>query len=160
MPKTLANEIASLEAMTTSQLRERYREAFGENTLAANKTWLIKRIAYRLQVLAEGDLTERARQRAVELANDADLRVIPPKEPSPTPRVSIPLSSPADRRLPKAGTVIERQYKGKTLLVTVLSDGFEFEGEKYSSLSAVAKKITGTHLSGIAFFRLAKESTR
>lgn len=160
MPKTLAKEIASLEAMTTSQLRERYREAFGENTLAANKTWLIKKIAYRLQVLAEGDISERARQRAAEIANDADLRVIPPKETSQTPRVTIPIASPADRRLPKAGTVISRPYKGKMLLVTVLADGFEYEGEKYSSLSAVAKQITGTHLSGIAFFRLAKETTR
>lgn len=160
MPKTLAKEIASLEAMTTGQLRERYREAFGESTRAGNKTWIIKRIAWRLQAIAEGDLTERARQRAAELAIDADLRVIPPKETSQTPRVTIPLVSPTDRRLPKAGTVISRPYKGRQLQVTVLADGFEYEGERYSSLSAVAKQITGTHLSGIAFFRLAKESTR
>jgi hypothetical protein len=160
MPKTLAKEIASLEAMTTSQLRERYREIFGETTHAGNRTWLKKKIAYRLQALAEGDLSERARQRAAELSNDADLRVIPPKETSPAPRVTIPLVSPADRRLPKVGAVIEREYKGKKLLVTVLVDGFEYEGEKYGSLSAVAKQITGTHLNGYHFFRLTKEATR
>jgi hypothetical protein len=160
MPKTLAKEIASLEAMTTSQLRQRYRDAFGETTRAGNKIWLIKKIAWRLQALAEGDISERARQRAAELANDADLRVIPPKETSPAPRVTIPLVSPADRRLPKAGTVISRPYKGRQLQVTVLADGFEYEGERYYSLSAVAKTITGQHLNGFAFFRIAKESTR
>jgi hypothetical protein len=51
---------------------------FGEATRAGNKSWLIKRIAWRLQALAEGDLSERARQRAKELANDADLRLSPP----------------------------------------------------------------------------------
>jgi hypothetical protein len=160
MPKTLGKEIAALHGMTTSQLRDRYLEAFGETTKAGNRTWIIKRIAWRLQAVAEGDLSERARQRAAELARDEDLRLIPPKETSPAPRVTIPLVSPADRRLPRVGTVIERKYKGSTLLVTVLADGFEYEGEKYNSLSAVAKQITGTHLSGIAFFRLAKESTR
>ncbi len=158
MPKTLCKEIAALHGMTTSQLRNRYGEVFGEATRAGNKTWLMKKIAWRLQAIAEGDLSERARQRAAEIANDADLRVIAPKETSPAPRVTIPLASPADRRLPKAGTVLERSYKGKQLLVTVLADGFEFEGDKYQSLSAVAKTITGQHLNGYHFFRLAKET--
>lgn len=158
MPKTLGKEIAALHGMTTTQLRNRYLETFGESTRAGNKTWLIKKIAWRLQALAEGDLTQRALQRAAELANDADLRVIQPKETSPAPRVTIPLVSPADRRLPKAGTVIQRQYKDKTLLVTVLADGFEYEGDKFGSLSAVAKSITGQHVNGYHFFRLAKET--
>jgi hypothetical protein len=51
----------------------------GEIRSEVNKSWLIKRIAWRLQALAEGDLSERARQRAKELANDADLRLSPPK---------------------------------------------------------------------------------
>jgi Protein of unknown function (DUF2924) len=53
--------------------------------------------------------------------------------------------------------VITRDYKGETLRDTVLTDGFEFEGEKYKSLSAVAKAVTAQHLNGFAFFRLTKE---
>jgi hypothetical protein len=70
----LVNERAALERLTVGQLRQRFAELFGEATHASNRTWLVKRIAWRLQALAEGDLSERARQRAQELARDADLR--------------------------------------------------------------------------------------
>jgi hypothetical protein len=59
-----------------------------------------------------------------------------------------------DGRLPLPGTLITRVYKGRTLRVTVLADGFEYEGERFGSLSAVAKAITGTHTNGYHFFRL------
>src|SRR5438132_6127556 len=81
MTQNIDHEIASLQAMTGAKLRVRYAEVFGEPTRAGHKTWLVKRIAWRLQALAEGDLSERARQRAHELANDADLRLSPPKVP-------------------------------------------------------------------------------
>jgi len=68
--------------------------------------------------------------------------------------VTIPISSPADRRVPSPGRFIERPYKGKTLRVKVVADGFEYEGDGYKSLSAVAKKITGQHMNGFLFFRL------
>ena len=76
---SIAKEVAALERMGVKDLRAKYAGAFGEETNAANKQWLIKRIAWRLQALAEGDLSERARRRAAELANDADLRLNPPK---------------------------------------------------------------------------------
>jgi DUF2924 family protein len=69
-----------------ARLRARYAEVFGEPTNARHKQWLVKRIIWRLQSLAEGDLTERARRRASELANDADLRRKAPKSPAPPPR--------------------------------------------------------------------------
>jgi hypothetical protein len=69
----LVNELAALERLTVGQLRQRFAELFGEATHASNRTWLVKRIAWRLQALAEGDLSERARRRAQELARDADL---------------------------------------------------------------------------------------
>jgi hypothetical protein len=62
--------------------------------------------------------------------------------------------SSGDRRLPPAGTVITRDYKGQILRVTVLDDGFEFDSERYKTLSAVAKTITGSHCNGFAFFKL------
>jgi hypothetical protein len=68
MPVNIAKEVAALERMTVRELRLRYAEVFNEETKAGNKAWLIKRIAWRLQSLEEGDISERARQRAAELA--------------------------------------------------------------------------------------------
>ena len=63
----------------------------------------------------------------------------------------------ADDRLPMPGTIITREYKGQMLQVRVLAKGFEYAGEVYKSLSAVAKAVTGSHCNGYAFFRLEKE---
>jgi len=70
-----ARELVALGRLTLKQLRARYVEVFGEETNADNKAWLVKRIAWRIQALAEGDLSERARRRAAELACDADLQL-------------------------------------------------------------------------------------
>jgi len=71
--------IAGLQRLTMQELRVRYAELFGETTSAKNRTWLLRRVAWCLQALAEGDLSERARQRAAELASDADLRTTVPR---------------------------------------------------------------------------------
>jgi hypothetical protein len=150
------HEIAALHRLTVGQLRARYAAVYGEGTAAGNRAWLVKRIAYRLQVLAEGDLSERARRRAAELANDADLRVLPPRAPvEPVPQAVAPPPPPKDARLPPPGTVLARPYRGETLQVRVLDDGFEFRGQVYASLSAVAKAATGSHCNGFLFFHLA-----
>jgi hypothetical protein len=168
MSLNVAQEVAALQRLTNKELRARYANAFGEETASNNQAWLVKRIAWRLQALVEGDLSQRARQRAAELANDADLRVVPPKLPAAT--AALPTTTPAadstetaPPRLqghgrPFPGTVITRVYKGQTLQVKVLPHGFEFRNELYQSLSAVAKAITGQHCSGIYFFRLRKET--
>ncbi|MGE0759247.1 MAG: DUF2924 domain-containing protein [Pirellulaceae bacterium] len=75
MVLNVGKEVAALQRMTVRELRTSYAEVFGETTRAGNKPWLVKRIAWRLQSQAEGDLSERARQRAAELANDADVRL-------------------------------------------------------------------------------------
>jgi hypothetical protein len=162
MQMNIAKEVASLRRLTTGQLRQRYAEVFGEETPANNKIWLVKRIAWRLQAKAEGDLSERARRRAAELANDCDLRMNPPVAKNSGPEaertVTEVLPLRADNRLPPAGSVITRTYKGEDLQVRVLDNGFEFEGEAFGSLSAVARKITGQHMNGFLFFRLGKEA--
>ena len=167
----LAQDIAALPTLSVRQLRQRYAEIFGETTNAGHKGWLVKRIAWRIQAMAEGDLSERARQRAAELANDADLRLSPPKPratPTPTnvessasqPQASRPAPVAPDRRLPLPGGVIQRLYKGQQLQVTVLSSGFAYDGQVFASLSAVAKAITGSHCNGFLFFRLTKTEAK
>jgi Protein of unknown function (DUF2924) len=154
----VAKELAALEVMKVTQLRAKYAQVFGEETRVGNKAWLVKRIIWRLQALAEGDLSERARQRAAELAQDADLRLSPPRQKQ-TALASVQkngkASAPAKGFLPLPGTILKRWYKGQTLKVQVLRYGFEYDGQTYNSLSAVAKAITGSHTSGNLFFRRA-----
>jgi hypothetical protein len=160
MQLNVGKEVAALARMTTTQLRQKYAEVFGEPTNGRNKAWLVRRIVWRLQANAEGGLSERARRRAEELADDADLRLNPPpvKAAPPaaddTPVRVLPFQ--ADDRLPPPGTVLTRPYKGWVVQVKVLPAGFEYQGEVYTSLSAVAKAVTGSHCNGYLFFRLGR----
>lgn len=152
----IERETAALQRMSTGQLCERYAELFGETTRTRHRLYLVRKIAWKLQALAEGDLSERARRRAEELARGSELRVMPPKAPAGKGEGEVPAHVPvsADSRLPSPGTAIVRQYKGRKLQVLVVSDGFEFEGQRFKSLSAAAKKITGSHVNGYRFFGL------
>lgn len=160
MALEIETALKDLRRMTIAQLRERYAEVFGEAARSFHKQHLVKRIVWRLQAMHEGDLSERARRRARELANDADLRIRPPATHANSGNNGGTAMSPfrvePDDRLPMAGTLLKRQYKGQTVQVRILPQGFEFEGEVYRSLSAVARKITGTHWNGYHFFGLAK----
>lgn len=77
-----STDLAALKGMTTRELRERYAEVFGEVARSHNRVWLLRRVAWRVQMLAEGDLAERTidrvREKAATLARDVDLRVRPP----------------------------------------------------------------------------------
>ncbi len=152
--------VNELGRMTVAQLRKRYAEVFGEAARSFNKRHLIKRIAWRLQAIHEGDLSERARRRARELASDADLRIRPPAAHVCTGENGGTATSPfivePDDRLPMPGTILNRRYKGSTVQVRVLPKGFQFHGEVYRSLSAVARKVTGAHWNGFLFFGLPK----
>lgn len=159
----VAKQLAELERMTPAKLREKYAEVFGEESRSGHKDWLRRRIAWRIQANAEGDLSERAKRRAAELANDADLRMKAPAtlklvvEPPPAPRqVTTSVAKKVDKRLPPVGSVITRDYEGKTVKVTVRANGLECGGELYGTLSAAAKAITGSHCNGYLFFRLGQ----
>ena len=159
-----ANTLVGLQRMTVEELRREYAKVFGEPTTGRNKPWLIKRISWRLQALAEGDLSERARRRALELANDADLRMTPPREPTATEvgtdaadrTTTRAFRAAGDPRLPPPGAMLTRNYRGRELAVQVLADGFEFEGQRYKSLSAIAQAVTGAHWNGYHFFGLER----
>ena len=159
MDHSLAGEVAALQRLSGGQLLSRYHEIYNEMPNTKNRPWLIRRIAWRLQALQEGDLSERARRRAAELAQDADLRLLPPKGKSLPQAKPKPVSGGeglSDQRLPPPGSVLVRQYKQQRLLVTVLPLGFEFQGQVFPSLSAVARHITGSHCNGFLFFGLTK----
>ena len=166
----VAATVAALSRMTVTELRERYAEVFGEATRSFHKTHLVRRIIWRMQSMAEGGLSDRARQRAKELACDADLRVGEPysrKGPISTNStasqssgvvVTEPFRVSADARVPMPGAVIQRRYKGQMNRVRVLPNGFEFEGESYKSLTAIAEKVTGSHWNGPLFFKLPRKN--
>jgi hypothetical protein len=161
-------DLAALEAMGTRELRERYEQVFGEAARSSNRRWLQRRIAWRIQVLAEGDLAartvERTHAKAATLARDADLRVRPPIGPidggGPERTASGPLPAGRDGRVPPPGTVLVRVFKGQEHRVTVRANGFEYSGDVYRSLSAVAHSISGSHWNGYHFFGLSKGSRK
>src|SRR6516225_8956301 len=112
----LVNEVATLQRLSIGQLRQRFAELFGDTIKASNRTWLIKRIVWRMQALAEGDQSERASRRAAELARDADLRLNPPQSKADTttpPPQDVHIPAPIDHRLPPPGTTLTRPYKGQ-----------------------------------------------
>ncbi len=161
MDTNVLEEIEKLRRASLAELQARYREVFGEDTPSRHREHLFRKIAWRVQALHEGDLSERARARARDLACDADLRIVAPRGffgDRPSARLTVPRTDRGgnqDRRLPIAGTLIERRYRGKAHFVEVLPDGFRYEGRHHRSLSSVAREITGTRWNGLAFFGFA-----
>lgn len=136
-PRVLA-EIARLPDLTVNQLASRYQQVCGEVCRSRNKQYLVRRIAWRLQANDEGGLSPSAIKRARELAVDADTRVTAPRKHSVAEARTI-VREPKpfvdwDSRLPAPGNHIERHYKGQTIRVIILQDGFEYEGHEEAIL--------------------------
>ena len=164
MTLNISREISALQRMTPKELRAKYAEVFGESTKSGNKVHLVKRIAWRIQSLEDGGLSDRARRRADELARDADIRLSPPQDnelKKAGKKIAEELSvSNRDTRIPQPGTVITREYKSEQIQITVREHGFEYQGVVFRSLSAVAKLITGSHINGFEFFKLGKRGKK
>ena len=161
MNNPVRRQIEEVQRMTVRELHEKYREVFGEESRSNHRQFLIRRIAWRLQALAEGGLSERAHQRALEIANDADLRIRAPKnflkpasEDEAERTVVSRLRGSKDERLPMPGTELIREYKGQRVVVRVLYEGFEYNGQRYRSLSSIASEVTGVRWNGFLFFGL------
>ena len=156
----LRAEIEGLRHLTTGQLKEKYREVFGEESRSNHKQFLVRRNAWRIQANALGGVSERARQRALEIADDADLRIRAPKNFLRTAvdqmRTAEARVDPGlDPRLPLPGTPLIRRYRGKDVVVHVRNDGsFECDGRISSSLSAAVTQATGTRWNGFTFYSL------
>ncbi len=158
-------EIENLRHMTVGELKSKYREVFGEETRSNHKQFLFRRIAWRVQANAESGLSERARRRALEIANDADLRIRTPKnflkdKVDDNRSIEARIAPANDPRLPIAGTLLVRRYQGKDVIVRVREDGFECDGRLYRSLSAAVRVATGTRWNGFVFFGLGGKPGR
>jgi len=156
------HEIDRLRHQTVGQLKVKYREVFGLESRSNHKQFLVRRIAWRLQANAEGDLSERARQRALALAQDAELRIRAPESflKECSGGTGKWRRDTRDSRLPAPGTCLTRQYQGQAIVVEVLEKGFCYQERVYQSLSAVARHVTGTQWNGFSFFALQDSAER
>ena len=141
MTTAILTQVAALPAMPTDKLKAMWRELTGTEPPPYNRTFLVKRLAYRLQELAFGGLSSQAERRLDDLADELDGK----KKPRPK-----------DMTAPIAGTKLIREWQGVQHEVTALAEGFEWQGRRYQSLSAVARAITGTRWNGPLFFGLRK----
>jgi len=153
MRDSLLSEIMALKALSAKELKEKYEALFnGERPASTYKVYLWRQIAYRMQEMAYGGLSEEAQGKIKELVQEYDpinnKTLRPEKSPQEKKR------STRDRRLPIPGTFLVKEYKGKAIQVKVLEKGFEYEGAIYKTLSKVAKVVTGSHWNGYVFFGL------
>lgn len=162
---SIAAQVVALTHLNITELRQRWLETFGTPTTQRHRVFLIKRLAWKLQADAIGtELSPEAKQRLDTLQEE--FRTSPPstwfrnarhnRAPAPTgPKGPPPVRA---AKSPKPGSIITRQYRGEQIVVTVRREReFEYRGQIYKSLSAVATAITGGHCSGPAFFKQKKE---
>ena len=140
-PTDVLGRLAALKTTTTPDLKQQWRELFAAEPPPYNRRFLESRLADRIQELAYGGMKPETIQRLEELGEQLDG------------------GNPVLRRIrgddmPIAGTRLVREYQGVDHSVTVLQDGFEYQGRPYQSLSAIARAITGTRWNGCLFFGL------
>ena len=146
-PANVLGRLAALQTLPTAELKQQWRELFGREPPPFNRPYLVSRLSYRVQELAYGGLKPETRARLEAHGEQLDGGNVVLR------RVR------ADVR-PIAGTRLVREHGGVEHTVTVLPDGFEWEGRPYRSLSAIARAITGTRWNGWAFFGLQNRRGR
>ena len=153
------SQIADLQKFSLQELRAEYEHLFGKPTRSRSRKQLFAQISRKLQQHREKSSSRQPRKSALTAT-------FQPKRKAPRSRrkssgagekgrQTKPVGS-RDPRLPKIGTTITREYKGKTLRVRLLEKGFEYQGGEFRSLSAVAREITGSTWNGFLFFGLAE----
>ncbi|MFA6357408.1 MAG: DUF2924 domain-containing protein [Candidatus Omnitrophota bacterium] len=156
MAETKLSQIMELKEKSLAELKAKYGELFlSQQAPSNNKIFLWRKIAFRLQELEYGGISTETNGKINELIqkydpiNNKSLRpVCSPKEPQSKTKVG------RDRRIPIPGTVVTKEYKGISLQVKVIENGFEYNNKVYKSLSAIAKEVTGAHWNGYLFFNL------
>ena len=138
----IGTEIARLEQLTLEMLREEWRRTHQvPPPRRLSRDTLLRGIAYKLQENAFGGLSKAIR-RSLQASG---------------PSTMSPATKPPPRPVFKPGTRLVREWHGVTHTVVVLDNGVEWRGKRYTSLSVVAREITGAHWSGPRFFGLTAE---
>ena len=157
MDTTTLGQINALRRMTVSELRGEWQRLYGEPTRSRNKQFLYRRLAWRIQELQHGGLSDRAQSRIDELAPTGFTRARTPQPPQDAPEpVETARGPQRDPRLPSPGTVIVKAYKGRELRLVVHDDHFELDGQAFQSLSEAARHVTGARWNGPLFWGLTK----
>ena len=141
MSETVLARLAALKTTPTPELKAQWRELFGKEPPPFNRRYIESRLAYRIQELAYGGLKPETVARLEALGEGLD-----------GGKVEVRKKRADDR--PIAGTRLIREWQGVEQTVTVLPDGYEWQGRPYKSLSAAARAITGTRWNGWVFFGL------
>ncbi len=141
LDQTVLSRMATLKAMSVKDLKAEWEKLIGSAAPNNSRTFLEIRIAYRIQELTYSGPDRETRRMLDLLADEV--------EGHARRKHQI-----ADPRNPVAGTKLLREWDGAEHTVTVLKDGFDWQGRKYKSLSAVARAITGTRWNGYRFFGL------
>ena len=152
---SVTKQIADLHNLTHPQLQELWRTLHGKDAPAFNKPYLVKRLACRIQEIAFGGLHEGAYKAMDEILEANGYDEIGRK------RGSRRRALRQKDGVPVAGTRLVREWNGQTYEVIVArGGGFDYQGRRYRSLSAVTKVVTGTHWNGRAFFGLKASTER
>ena len=133
--------LAALKAMSVNELKAEWQALFDAPATNNSRNFLEGRLAYRIQELTYGGPDKQTRRLLDLLADEV--------EGTLTRKAQI-----ADPRNPVVGTKLIREWDGIAHTVTVLREGFDWDGRRYKSLSAVARAITGTRWNGYRFFGL------
>lgn len=168
MGLNIKKEQDRLEQLSIVDLRERYHGLSSRRVSIKCKRWYIRRILWIMQAAADGDISKESRLLAKQIAAGSPLRKsilklrkkVDDGDATTSRTVSTVLMPSVDRRIPEPGASLVKTYKGQTIRVVVRSSGFEFNGEQYKSLTAIARAVTGQrHINGFQFFNLRKKGT-
>jgi hypothetical protein len=162
MNASIPQQIARFQAMTVGELRVEWERLYGEPTRSRNRVYLWRRLAWRVQELEFGGLTDVAKSRLAKLGDQPFRRAQLPNGFSRGVEKLGPSPRPAHRdpRLPAAGSTLVRKYRGSDVRVLVLDDGFEWDDRHFESLSEVAQAVTGAKWNGWLFFGLTKRTRK
>jgi hypothetical protein len=138
----LEARLGALEALSTADLRIEWRRLYrAASPTRLSRDLLLRGVVYVVQERAQGGLSLTNRRRLRSLSEDGGWQ----GRPAAVPAITL-----------KPGTKLLREWHGHTHTVSVLEGGFEYDGERYPSLSRIARRITGVHWSGPLFFGISK----
>jgi hypothetical protein len=140
MTDPILARLAALKTTPTPNLKQQWRDLFDSEPPPFNRRYLESRLAYRIQELAYGGLKPETVKRLEELGDEVEADAAPSRKRR-------------QKGLPIVGTRLIREWQGVEQLVTVTADGFDWQGQPYKSLSAIARAITGTRWNGWVLHR-------